>query len=198
MSRRTTLFVAGVSSRTRAKDLAREFERYGRLVRCDIPAPRNFQARPSYAFIEFEDSRDAEDAYDGMQNKLFDGYSLNVQWAKQPPNRTWRYEGHRESGRDDRDRRDYRGGRDYRDRSRSPYRSSRSPTRNRRSPSYDRSRRDEVTRAVDDDLRNGGNAERGDEPLPEQARSPPRREDEDRRKDEDEEERVRQSPVPSD
>ncbi|KAJ1535275.1 hypothetical protein HK096_002795 [Nowakowskiella sp. JEL0078] len=198
MSRRTTLFVAGVSSRTRAKDLAREFERYGRLVRCDIPAPRNFQARPSYAFVEFEDSRDAEDAYDGMQNKLFDGYSLNVQWAKQPPNRTWRYEGHREGGRDDRDRRDYRGGRDYRDRSRSPRRSI-SPQRRPRSPSNERPRRDESTKPIDDDVRKDRDAENRDEPVPDRARTPtPKNEEEDRRRDEDEDERVHRSPVPSD
>ncbi|CAE6393743.1 unnamed protein product [Rhizoctonia solani] len=40
MSGRKILFVSGFSRDARAKDLAYEFERYGRLVRCDIPSTR--------------------------------------------------------------------------------------------------------------------------------------------------------------
>jgi arginine/serine-rich splicing factor 2 len=63
---KTTLFVSGFNSRTRARNLAYEFERqllflliyyflsltkelnhrYGRLVRLDIPAPKNYNAKP--------------------------------------------------------------------------------------------------------------------------------------------------------
>ncbi|KAJ3288877.1 hypothetical protein HDU79_004478 [Rhizoclosmatium sp. JEL0117] len=127
MSRPTTLFCAGFGHRTRARDLAYEFERYGRLVRCDIPAPKSSSAKP-YAFVEFEDYRDAEDAYYEMQGIRMDGYPLTIQWAKQDPSRNWRYD-------DDRGRRG--GGRrpDSRDRDRR-YRS--------RSRSYDR--RDPVPR----------------------------------------------------
>ncbi|KNC99278.1 uncharacterized protein SPPG_05532 [Spizellomyces punctatus DAOM BR117] len=119
--RRTTLFVAGIGSRTRARDLAFEFERYGRLVRCDIPAPRGAAAKP-YAFVEFEDPRDAEDAYYEMQGRKVDGYMLNIQWAKNAPSRNWRYDDRR-----DRSRSPPRRRRVSRSRSRSPRRRSRSP-----------------------------------------------------------------------
>ncbi|KAJ3151403.1 hypothetical protein HDU86_006103 [Geranomyces michiganensis] len=143
--RRTTLFVAGISSHTRARDLAYEFERYGRLVRCDIPAPRGVANKP-YAFVEFEDDRDAEDAYYEMQNRKVDGYPLNIQWAKNAPSRSWRYDDRRERSRSPPRR--PRGGRsrsrspprvkDERPRSRSPIRddvrADVDPVRDDRSP----------------------------------------------------------------
>ncbi|KAI8820179.1 uncharacterized protein EV422DRAFT_81743 [Fimicolochytrium jonesii] len=131
MSRRTTLFVAGFSLRTRAKELAYEFERYGRLVRCDIPAARGSQAKP-YAFVEFEDPRDAEDAYYEMQGRRIEGHALHVQWAKNTPGRGWRYE---DGGRRSRSRSPPRR-RAHRDRSRSP----RSPRKPRSPVKTDRAR----------------------------------------------------------
>ncbi|KAI9209248.1 RNA-binding domain-containing protein [Polychytrium aggregatum] len=154
--KKSTLFVSGVSLRTRAKDLAYEFERYGRLVRCDIPAPRHGSRSPAtYAFVEFEDRRDAEDAYYEMQGRRFDGFTLDIQWAKSAPSRTWRYDDRRDSdrprsrdsGRDrdrerdrepDRDGRDNRDDRDDRDRDRDRRR-SRSPRRGSDRDDADRS-----------------------------------------------------------
>ncbi|RKP25628.1 hypothetical protein SYNPS1DRAFT_4499, partial [Syncephalis pseudoplumigaleata] len=122
-----TLFVTGFHPDTRARDLAYEFERYGRLVRCDIPAPKGPRSRP-FAFVEFEKSHWADDAYHDMHGRHFDGQPLDVQWAKHTPSSSWR------SGPPGR----YGGRRDSR--SRSPYgRRSRSPPRrhrdSRRSPS---------------------------------------------------------------
>ncbi|CEP15353.1 hypothetical protein [Parasitella parasitica] len=77
---RTTLFVAGFGGRTRARDLAYEFERYGRLVRCDIPAPKTFTSKV-YAFVEFEDPHDAEDAFNEMHGRRIDGYTISVQYT---------------------------------------------------------------------------------------------------------------------
>ncbi|KAF9481589.1 RNA-binding domain-containing protein [Pholiota conissans] len=150
------LFVSGFHPATRARDLAYEFERFGPLVRCDVPAPRNPHATHNpYAFVEFRNNRDAEDAYYDMHGRYFEGSRLSIQWAKNPPSSVWRFEKRepppyrssrdRERSRsprrrDDRDRNGDRDGRDRRRRSRSPDR--------RRSASPDR-RRDDKDRDVD-------------------------------------------------
>ncbi|KIW11505.1 hypothetical protein PV08_10806 [Exophiala spinifera] len=114
----TTLYVTGFGHGTRARDLAYEFEHYGRLVRCDIPAPRTASSR-LFAFVEYESRRDADDAYHEMHNKRIGRDDvLKIEWARTPPSATWRYEAGR-------------GGRDRRDRS-PPRRSYRSPSPRRR------------------------------------------------------------------
>ncbi|KAG4093556.1 RNA-binding domain-containing protein [Neocallimastix lanati (nom. inval.)] len=80
MSRRT-LFVAGIPHDINARELAYEFERYGRLVRSDIPRPRYYNST-RYAFVEFEDPRDAEDAFYEMHGRKIRGCQISIQWAK--------------------------------------------------------------------------------------------------------------------
>ncbi|KAJ7270687.1 hypothetical protein B0H12DRAFT_1093395 [Mycena haematopus] len=108
------LFVSGFHPSTRARALAYEFERFGPLIRCDVPAPRNPNANTNpYAFVEFRSTRDAEDAYYDMHGRVFEGTRLSIQWAKNPPSSVWRYD----RGAGPRSSRD-------RDRSRSPRRRS--------------------------------------------------------------------------
>ncbi|PVI01769.1 hypothetical protein DM02DRAFT_524441 [Periconia macrospinosa] len=125
----TTLYVTGFGHGTRARDLAFEFERYGRLVRCDIPAPRSASSR-LFAFVEYENRRDADDAYHEMHNKRIGRDDLlKIEWARTPPSASWRFDSGRDRPRDGgRDGRDGRRG----DRDRSPRRGrSQSPRRGR-------------------------------------------------------------------
>ncbi|KAI0692317.1 hypothetical protein BC835DRAFT_1357620 [Cytidiella melzeri] len=99
------LFVSGFHPATRARDLAHEFERYGALIRCDVPAPRNPNAHSNpYAFVEFRSTRDAEDAYYDMHGRIFEGSRISIQWAKNPPSSVWRQDKRSPPRRGDRDR----------------------------------------------------------------------------------------------
>ncbi|WVR04391.1 hypothetical protein IAU60_001393 [Kwoniella sp. DSM 27419] len=133
---RTVLYVSGFSSSLRARDLAYEFERYGRLIRCDIPALKTPTSSP-FAFVEFRREADAEDAYYDMHGRAIDGRRITVQWAKRPPSTAWRHDGPGGGDRRDRDR-------DHDRRRSPPRRRSPSPRRDRdekeRDRDYDRRR----------------------------------------------------------
>ncbi|KAI6037956.1 hypothetical protein EDC04DRAFT_2698909 [Pisolithus marmoratus] len=171
--RNRILFVSGFHPSTRARDLAFEFERFGPLVRCDVPAPRNPHASSNpYAFVEFRSQRDAEDAYYDMHGRYFEGCRLSIQWAKNPPSSVWRYDRrsppHRSTRerersrsprrRSERDYRDERDGHVDRGGSRSPDR-RRSPTPERRRDDRDRGRTPPLDDVKKDDDRERARAQ---------------------------------------
>jgi arginine/serine-rich splicing factor 4/5/6 len=73
MSRNTQIFIAKLSSSIREKDLDYEFRRFGNI--------KNIQLKRGYAFIEYEDYKDAEDAVKDMDGRKFEGQKIVVQHA---------------------------------------------------------------------------------------------------------------------
>ncbi|XP_031709191.1 serine/arginine-rich splicing factor 10 isoform X1 [Anarrhichthys ocellatus] len=129
----TSLFVRNIADDSRPEDIRREFGRYGPIV--DVYIPLDFYTRRGrgFAYIQFEDVRDAEDALHNLDHKWVCGRQIEIQFAqgdRKTPNQMKTKERHspRSSSRND----DDRDGRRRRSRSRSYER------RRSRSPSYER------------------------------------------------------------
>ncbi|XP_047979743.1 serine/arginine-rich splicing factor RS2Z32-like isoform X3 [Salvia hispanica] len=73
----TRLYVGHLSSRTRSRDLEHVFSRYGRV--------RDVDMKRDYAFVEFSDPRDADDARYNLDGRDVDGRRITVEFAKGVP-----------------------------------------------------------------------------------------------------------------
>ncbi|KAI3939271.1 hypothetical protein MKX01_002139 [Papaver californicum] len=73
----TRLYVGHLSSRTRSRDLGDLFSRYGRV--------RDVDMKHDFAFVEFSDPRDADDARYSLNGRDFDGSRIVVEFAKGIP-----------------------------------------------------------------------------------------------------------------
>ncbi|KAI9295355.1 RNA-binding domain-containing protein [Neoconidiobolus thromboides FSU 785] len=81
MSGMTTIYVRGFSPTIRAKELAVEFEKYGPIIRCDIPMARTKHAFP-FAFVEYANPKDAEAAMQNQANFNLNGSKIYIEWAR--------------------------------------------------------------------------------------------------------------------
>ncbi|OMO86731.1 hypothetical protein CCACVL1_09491 [Corchorus capsularis] len=73
-----TLYVGNLPGDTRMREVEDLFYKYGPIVDIDLKIPPR---PPGYAFVEFEDPRDAEDAMRARDGYNFDGYRLRVELA---------------------------------------------------------------------------------------------------------------------
>ncbi|XWS07867.1 hypothetical protein CRYUN_Cryun41cG0029500 [Craigia yunnanensis] len=71
------LYVGHLSSRTRSRDLEDMFSRYGRI--------RDVDMKRDYAFVEFSDPRDADDARYALNGRDLEGSRIIVEFAKGVP-----------------------------------------------------------------------------------------------------------------
>ncbi|CAI0459854.1 unnamed protein product [Linum tenue] len=73
-----TLYVGNLPGDIRLREVEDLFYKYGPIVDIDLKVPPR---PPGYAFVEFEDPRDAEDAIRGRDGYDFDGHRLRVELA---------------------------------------------------------------------------------------------------------------------
>ncbi|XXG84247.1 hypothetical protein AAC387_Pa10g1802 [Persea americana] len=93
-----TLYVGNLPGDVRESEVEDLFYKYGPIVDIDLKIPPR---PPGYAFVEFEDARDAEDAIRGRDGYPFDGHRLRVELAhggRGHPSSHDRYSSHNGSG----------------------------------------------------------------------------------------------------
>ncbi|KAL6500323.1 Serine/arginine-rich-splicing factor sr34 [Orobanche hederae] len=73
-----TLYVGNLPGDIREREVEDLFRKYGTVVHIDLKVPPR---PPGYAFVEFDDARDAEDAIRGRDGYEFDGHHLRVELA---------------------------------------------------------------------------------------------------------------------
>ncbi|XP_030547047.1 serine/arginine-rich splicing factor SR30 isoform X2 [Rhodamnia argentea] len=73
-----TIYVGNLPGDIRKREIEDLFYKYGPVVDIELKIPAR---PPGYAFVEFEDRRDAEDAIYGRDGYEFDGYRLRVELA---------------------------------------------------------------------------------------------------------------------
>ncbi|KAK3418619.1 hypothetical protein EUGRSUZ_H04537 [Eucalyptus grandis] len=102
-----TIYVGNLPGDIRKREIEDLFYKYGPIVDIELKIPAR---PPGYAFVEFEDRRDAEDAIYGRDGYEFDGYRLRVELAhggqRSPVDRYRSYSGSSSSSRSRRS--DYR------------------------------------------------------------------------------------------
>ncbi|KAG2226173.1 hypothetical protein INT45_003318, partial [Circinella minor] len=76
------LFVCKLNPVTRDEDLELIFSRFGRISSCEIIRDRQTGDSLSYAFIEYENKEDAEEAYFKMQSVLIDDRRIHVDFSQ--------------------------------------------------------------------------------------------------------------------
>lgn len=72
------IFVGNLPPDVRQRDLEDLFYKFGKIAFIDLKTRRG----PPFAFVEFYDYRDAEDAVKGRDGKKFDGYRLRVEFPR--------------------------------------------------------------------------------------------------------------------
>ncbi|GJJ73849.1 hypothetical protein EMPS_06207 [Entomortierella parvispora] len=74
-STHSTVYVGHLSPRTERRDVEELFEKYGRVVSVELK-------HGGFAFVEYEDPRDADDAVNKLNGYELDGNRISVEWSR--------------------------------------------------------------------------------------------------------------------
>lgn len=86
----TRVFVGGLTHRVRERDLEKFFRKYGRI--------REVSLKNGYAFVEFDDHRDADDACYELNGRDLMGERITVERARGTPRGSDQYRGGSRNG----------------------------------------------------------------------------------------------------
>jgi len=75
-----TLFIGNLPYHFRERDVAEYFDRCGRIRNVTVGINRRTGHSGGYAFVEYEDRHDAEDAYDRFHGYNLEGRRLRLDW----------------------------------------------------------------------------------------------------------------------
>ncbi|KAI8609869.1 hypothetical protein BC830DRAFT_1173181 [Chytriomyces sp. MP71] len=73
------LYVGRLPRNAEKRDLEDLFQKYGKVVSLDVK-------QGGFAFVEYEDNRDAEDAIAALNNYPFEGERISVEWSRRSAN----------------------------------------------------------------------------------------------------------------
>ncbi|KAF1808903.1 cyclophilin-like protein [Eremomyces bilateralis CBS 781.70] len=76
------LFVCKLNPVTRDEDLELLFSRFGKILSCEVIRDKRTGDSLQYAFIEFENAKDCEQAYFKMQDVLIDDHRIHVDFSQ--------------------------------------------------------------------------------------------------------------------
>jgi peptidyl-prolyl cis-trans isomerase-like 4 len=76
------LFVCKLNPVTQDEDLELIFSRFGKILSCEVIRDRKTGDSLHYAFIEFENQKDCEQAYLKMQDVLIDDHRIHVDFSQ--------------------------------------------------------------------------------------------------------------------
>lgn len=76
------LFVCKLNPVTQDEDLELIFSRFGKILSCEVIRDRKSGDSLQYAFIEFEQQKDCEQAYFKMQDVLIDDHRIHVDFSQ--------------------------------------------------------------------------------------------------------------------
>ncbi|MCJ1466537.1 Peptidyl-prolyl cis-trans isomerase cyp6 [Pseudocyphellaria aurata] len=76
------LFVCKLNPVTEDEDLNLIFSRFGKILSCEVIRDKRTSDSLQYAFIEFEEQKDCEQAYFKMQGVLIDDHRIHVDFSQ--------------------------------------------------------------------------------------------------------------------